>query len=107
MASAMPCLGGEKREEKKRRKEEEGRRDSACNHAGIGGDAADIIDVGVAQIPQSLDCLPASGAAVSVDKQGDMGIVRQKTDPVYGLQRQVFAAGDMALTIFLRSTDIQ
>ena len=104
----MESKGNPRRKEKRRKeKEEEGRRGSACNHAGIGGDAADIIDVGVAQIPQGLDCLPASGTAVAVDKQGNMGIVRQKTDPVYGLQRQVFAAGDMALTIFLRSTDIQ
>ena len=73
----------------------------------IGGDAADIFDVGVSHAPQRAGCLAASGPAVTVDKQGGVLVIYQARHLVKSLERHVFAAGNMALPVLLGCADIQ
>ena len=73
----------------------------------ISGDAADIFDIRVSYALQRTDRLSASGPAVTIGEHGGILMVDQAGHLVKGLQRHVFAAGDMALPVFLRRADIQ
>src|SRR5574344_2180075 len=73
----------------------------------ISGDAADIFDVGIPHALQHADRLSASGSAMAVDKHERILIIYEAGHLVKRLQRHILAAGDMALPVFLRCSDIQ
>ena len=56
---------------------------------------------------QDTHCLTAPGTGVAVDIQGRIFIFHNRFRFVNGLQRKIFAAGDVTLPVFLGRTDIQ
>ena len=56
---------------------------------------------------QRADRLAVSGSAAAADKHGGTLIIDEAGHLVKGLKRHILATGDMALSVFLRCSDIQ